>query len=92
MRKRLGVILGLLIAVVLLAATAQAGTRGAKVTDVTLAGWSSGPDEDTLLNQVIDQFNKAGHRIPWLEDRRLVLALTPPRRDGPCPSRLILND
>jgi len=58
MRKRLGVILGLLIAVVLLAATAQAGTRGAKVTNVTLAGWSSGPDEDTLLNQVIDQFNK----------------------------------
>ncbi len=39
MRKRLGVVLGLLIAVVLLAATAQAGTRGSKVTTVTLSGW-----------------------------------------------------
>jgi len=58
MRKRLGVILGLVIAVVLLAATAQAGTRGAKVTNVTLAGWSSGPDEDALLNQVINVFNQ----------------------------------
>ena len=43
MRKRLGVILGLAIAVVLLAATAQAGTRAHTVTNVTLAGWSSGP-------------------------------------------------
>ncbi|HEY2542954.1 MAG TPA: extracellular solute-binding protein [Gaiellaceae bacterium] len=57
MRKRLGVALGLLIAVVALAATAQAGTRGAKVTNVTLAGWSSGPDEDALLNQVVAKFN-----------------------------------
>jgi multiple sugar transport system substrate-binding protein len=57
MRKRLGVILGLVIAVVLLAATAQAGTRGAKVTNVTLSGWSSGPDEDALLQQVIAKFN-----------------------------------
>ena len=53
MRKRLGVILGLLIAVVLLAATAQAGTRTHKVTNVTLSGWSSGPDEDALLTQVV---------------------------------------
>lgn len=57
MRKRLGVILGLVIAVVLLAATAQAGTRGAKVTNVTLSGWSSGPDEDALLQQVVARFN-----------------------------------
>lgn len=57
MRKRLGVVLGLLIAVVLLAATAQAGTRAHTVTNVTLAGWSSGPDEDALLNQVIAKFN-----------------------------------
>lgn len=54
---RLGVPLGLVIAVVLLAASAQAGTHRAKVTNVTLSGWSSGPDEDTLLNQVIDKFN-----------------------------------
>ena len=59
MRKRLGVILGLLIAVVLLAATAQAGTRGSKVTTVTLSGWSSGPDEDALLQQVVNNFNKS---------------------------------
>ena len=57
MRKRLGVVLGLAIAVVLLAATAQAGTRAHTVTNVTLAGWSSGPDEDALLNQVIAKFN-----------------------------------
>src|SRR5215469_16651715 len=57
MRMRLGVALGLLVAVALLAATAQAGSHRAKVTNVTLAGWSSGPDEDTLLNQVIDKFN-----------------------------------
>ena len=57
MRMRLGVILGLLIAVVLLAATAQAGTRAHRVTNVTLAGWSSGPDEDALLNQVLAKFN-----------------------------------
>jgi len=57
MRKRLGVVLGLLAAVALLAATAQAGSHRAKVTNVTLSGWSSGPDEDTLLNQVIDKFN-----------------------------------
>ena len=59
MRKRLGVVLGLLIAVVLLAATAQAGTRGSKVTTVTLSGWSSGPDEDALLQQVVNNFNKS---------------------------------
>src|SRR2546423_8929238 len=59
MRKRLGVILGLLIAVVLLAATAQAGTRGSKVTTITLSGWSSGPDEDALLQQVVNNFNKS---------------------------------
>src|SRR5690348_12776360 len=59
MRKRLGVVLGLLIAVVLLAATAQAGTRGSKVTTITLSGWSSGPDEDALLQQVVNNFNKS---------------------------------
>jgi hypothetical protein len=43
------------------------------------------------LVPVIDQFNAASHRIPWLENRRLVLALTPPGRAGPGSSRLILN-
>jgi hypothetical protein len=45
-----------------------------------------------VLEPVIDRFNAAGHRIPWLENRRLVLSLTPRRRDGPAPSRLILNN
>ena len=44
------------------------------------------------LASVIDQFNAGGHRIPWLENRRVVLSLTPRRRDGPAPSRLILNN
>lgn len=57
MRTRLAVLLGLVVALVLLAASAQAGTHRAKVTNVTLAGWSSGPDEDALLNQVIAKFN-----------------------------------
>ena len=29
------------------------------------------------LIPVIDSFNAAGHRIPWLENRRLLLCLTP---------------
>jgi hypothetical protein len=29
------------------------------------------------LEGEIDTFNAAGHRLPWLEDRRLVLSLTP---------------
>lgn len=42
-----------LIAVVV--ATATAST---KVTTVTLSGWSSGPDEDALLQQIVNTFNK----------------------------------
>jgi hypothetical protein len=44
------------------------------------------------LAPVIDRFNAAGHRIPWLENRQVVLSLTPRRRHGPSPSRLILNN
>jgi multiple sugar transport system substrate-binding protein len=57
MAKRLVLVLGLLAAVVVLAATAQAGLRTQKVTNVTLAGWSSGPDEDALVQQMVDKFN-----------------------------------
>jgi hypothetical protein len=32
--------------------------------------------QDALLPS-IDKFNAAGHRLPWLENRRLVLSLTP---------------
>jgi multiple sugar transport system substrate-binding protein len=59
MTKRLVAVLGLLVvAVVLLAASAQAGQKTQKVTNVTLAGWSSGNDEDALLKQVLNVFNK----------------------------------
>jgi multiple sugar transport system substrate-binding protein len=47
-----------LTAVALVATGAQAGTRAARVTNVTLAGWSSGTDEDTLLRQVVAKFNQ----------------------------------
>jgi hypothetical protein len=43
------------------------------------------------LEPVVDQFNAAGHRVPWLENRRLIVSLTPRERDGPAASRLILN-
>src|SRR5262249_51249889 len=29
------------------------------------------------LVPVIDQFNDAGHRLPWLGDRRVIVSLTP---------------
>jgi hypothetical protein len=37
------------------------------------------------LVPVIDRFNEAGHRLPWLENRRVVVSLTPrqPPRAGP---------
>ena len=71
MTKRLAVILGLLmLAVALVAASAQAGHKTQKVTDVTFAGWSSGPDEDALDQQMADKFNatagaKAGIHVTW---------------------------
>jgi hypothetical protein len=34
---------------------------------------------------VVDDFNRDCHRIPWLEDRRLVIALTPRGHAGPDP-------
>jgi hypothetical protein len=37
------------------------------------------------LVPVIDAFNKASHRIPWLDNRRLVMSLTPRGRAGPRP-------
>ncbi len=58
MRKPLLVCLALAAVVALVATAAQAGTHKAKVANVTLAGWSSGPDEDALVQQMVDQFNK----------------------------------
>ncbi len=68
MTKRLVVILGMLVAAVaLLATTAQAGHKTQKVTNVTFAGWSSGPDEDALDQQMANAFN-ATHKsihVTW---------------------------
>ena len=60
MTKRLAVILGLLmLAVALVAASAQAGHKTQQVTNVTFAGWSSGPDEDALDQQMADKLSKS---------------------------------
>jgi hypothetical protein len=37
------------------------------------------------LTPVIDSFNAAGHRLPWLGGRPVVLSLTPQGRAGPSP-------
>jgi hypothetical protein len=44
------------------------------------------------LVPLLDQLNKAGHRIPWLDNRRLVLSLTPRGRTRAGPSCPILNN
>lgn len=43
-----------------------------------------------VLAPVIDRFNREDHRMPWLENRRVVLSLTSRGRNGP--SRVILNN
>jgi len=41
------------------------------------------PEQDLLVDY-IDQFNAAQHRIPWLENRQLILSLSPhAARAGP---------
>jgi hypothetical protein len=37
------------------------------------------------LEPMIDAFNAAGHRLPWLDDRRVVMALTPHARSRASP-------
>jgi multiple sugar transport system substrate-binding protein len=64
MRKGVGGLLGVLIAAVaLLVATAQAGNARMHATTVTLSGWSSGPDEDKLVQQVVDSYNATHKNI-----------------------------
>jgi multiple sugar transport system substrate-binding protein len=46
------------LAAVVLAATAQAKPKAAKASTVTLSGWSSSPEENDLLQQVIQTFEK----------------------------------
>ena len=67
MRKSLAVFLGLVAVVTLVAAAAQAQTKAGSTTNrtespkavkVSLAGWSSGPDEDKLVQQMVNSFNR----------------------------------
>jgi hypothetical protein len=44
------------------------------------------------LAPVIDGFNAEGHRLPWLENRRVVVPLTPLARPRAGPSPLIVNN
>ena len=37
------------------------------------------------LEPVVDAFNAAGHRLPWLENRQVVMALTPHARSRASP-------
>jgi multiple sugar transport system substrate-binding protein len=59
MGKKYVALLALAAAVALLVASARAGTSATKATTVTLSGWSSGPDEDNLLKQVVASFEKS---------------------------------
>jgi len=47
------------VSVALLAASAQAKPKTAKASTVTLSGWSSSPEENDLLQQVITAFEKS---------------------------------
>jgi multiple sugar transport system substrate-binding protein len=54
-RVSAGLVVALLVLAAAVVATARAGT---KATTITLAGWSSGADEDKLLQSIVDTFNK----------------------------------
>jgi len=60
MRKASALLVALVaVAVTVLATTAQAKTKGAKASTITLSGWSAGADEDNLLQQVVNTFEKS---------------------------------
>jgi len=71
MTKRLVAVLGLCALVgALVAVSAQAGHKTVKVVNLTFAGWSSGPDEDALDQQMANTFNstvgaKEGIHVTW---------------------------
>jgi hypothetical protein len=44
--------------------------------EALIVQWDPFAGQEALL-PMLDTFNAAGHRLPWLENRRLVLALTP---------------
>jgi hypothetical protein len=41
--------------------------------------------EQEALVPVIDEFNRGDHRLPWLDNRRIVVSLTPRGHSGPAP-------
>lgn len=43
------------------------------------------------LIPVVDEFNAAGHRLPWLENRQVVVSLAPPPQPRAGPSPVIVN-
>jgi hypothetical protein len=45
--------------------------------------WLEDLAEQESLQPVLDRFNAAEHRVPWLDNRLLVLSLPPPARAGP---------
>src|SRR5689334_12876796 len=59
MRRSVALFAATVAAVALVATSAQARTRTAAATTVTLSGWSSGPDEDALLQQVVAAFEQS---------------------------------
>src|SRR4249919_907239 len=68
MTKRLALVLALVaVAVALVAASAQAGHKTHQVVNVTFSGWSSGPDEDALDQQMANAFNRthSGIHVEW---------------------------
>ena len=81
MTKRLAVVVGLLVLTgVMVAASAQAGHKTQKVTNVTFAGWSSGPDEDALDTQMANAFNSTvGRKRASTSAGRSSTATTPRR-------------
>src|ERR1700747_2242867 len=59
MRRVSALLLVLAAVIAVVANAAQAKPKGAQVSGtVTLSGWSSGPDEDALLQQVVNTFEK----------------------------------
>jgi multiple sugar transport system substrate-binding protein len=58
MRKGPRLLLASIVVLAVVAAGAHAGTRATKVVNVTLAGWSAGQDENSLLQQIVKKFNQ----------------------------------
>ena len=79
MRRGIIALLALaLVAAAVVVASAQGRT---KVTTVSLSGWSSGPDEDNLLKQVVATFEKTHPGIKV--DYSTAAISVPPSSAGP---------